>query len=135
VRLDPPTPYAPTAVLDAIASADQLVIGPGSLHTSLLAVVAVPDINAALHTAAARTVFVANLRGVRSTAGLTLADHISALADHGVTPDVIVVDENTTIADGPLPPNAHIVRKPLARFDVPAHDPAQLAKALADLVG
>ncbi len=135
VRLDPPTPYAPTAVIDAIAAADQIVIGPGSLHTSVLAVLAVPDIHQALHTAAARTIFVANLRGVRSTAGLTLADHIGALADHGVNPDVVVVDENTTMADGPLPPHLHLVRKPLARFDVPAHDPAQLAKALADLVG
>ena len=135
VRLDPPAPYAPTAVLDAIAAADQIVIGPGSLHTSLLAVLGVPDIKQALHTAAARTVFVANLRGIRSTAGLTLADHIAALADHGVAADVVLVDENTKMADGPLPPNAQIVRAPLARFDVPAHDPAQLAKALADLVG
>jgi uncharacterized cofD-like protein len=135
VRLDPPSPLTPTAVLDAIASADQIVIGPGSLHTSLLAVLAVPDIRAALRTAPARTVFVANLRGVRSTAGLTLADHLGALADHGVGVDVVLVDENTTIADGPLPQNAHIVRQPMARFDVPAHDPAQLAKALSDLVG
>jgi uncharacterized cofD-like protein len=135
VRLDPPQPYAPTAVLDAIASADQIVIGPGSLHTSLLAVLAVPDIRAALHTAPARTVFVANLRGVRSTATLTLADHIAALDDHGIAADVVLVDENTHMADGELPPNLHVVRKPMARFDVPAHDPSQLAKALADLVG
>jgi uncharacterized cofD-like protein len=135
LRLDPPSPMTPTAVLDAIASADQIVIGPGSLHTSLLAVLAVPDIKAALHTAAGRTIFVANLRGVRSAAALTLADHIGALADHGVNPDVVLVDENTTMADGPLPPNAHIVRQAMARFDTPAHDPAQLAKALADLVG
>ena len=135
VRLDPPAPYAPTAVVDAIASADQIVIGPGSLHTSLLAVLTVPDIKAALHTAAAPTVFVANLRGVRSTATHTLADHVAALSDHGVTVDVVVVDENTPMADGDLPPRPKIVRAPMARFDVPAHDPAQLAKALADLVG
>ncbi|MEY2472230.1 MAG: hypothetical protein QOK28_1559 [Actinomycetota bacterium] len=135
VRLDPPAPFTPTTALDAIAAADQIVIGPGSLHTSLLAVLAVPDISAALHAAPARTVFVANLRGVRSTAALTLADHLAALADHGVTADVVVVDENTHMADGDLPPHQRIVRAPIARFDVPAHDPAQLAKTLADLVG
>jgi uncharacterized cofD-like protein len=135
VRLEPPAPLAPAAAVDAIAGADQIVIGPGSLHTSLLAVLAVPDIRAALRSAAAPTVFVANLRGVRSTAALTLADHIAALAQHGTTPDVVVVDENTHMADGDLPPHQHIVRAPMARFDVPAHDPAQLAKTLADLVG
>ena len=135
VRLDPPSPETPTAVLDAIAAADQIVLGPGSLHTSVLAVTTAPAIHAALRTAAARTVFVANLRSVRSAAGLTLADHLAHLAAHDVNPDVILVDENTPMADGDLPPHAHIVRKPVARFDVPAHDPAQLAKALADLVG
>ena len=135
VRIDPPAPAVPTAVTDAIAAADQILLGPGSLHTSVLAVVAVPAIREALHTAAARIVFVANLRDVRSTAGMTLAAHIEALISHGTTPDVVLVDENTPMADGPLPPQLRVVRTPLARFDVPAHDPAQLAKALADLVG
>ncbi len=135
VRLDPPNAATPTAVVDAIAAADQIVLGPGSLHTSLLAVAAVPAIGAALRTASARIVFVANLRGVRSTAGLTLAAHLEALAAHDVAPDVVLADENTHMADGDLPPHVSIVRAPIARVDVPAHDPAQLAKALADLVG
>ncbi len=135
VRLDPAAAATPTAVTDAIAAADQIVLGPGSLHTSVLAVAAVPAIHAALRTAAARTVFVANLRGVRSTAGVTLAAHLDALAAHDVAPDVVLVDENTVMAEGPLPPHVTVVRAPVARFDVPAHDPAQLAKALADLVG
>jgi hypothetical protein len=57
------------------------------------------------------------------------------LAAHGTVPDVVLVDENTPMAEGALPPHLHVVRTPLARFDVPSHDPAQLAKALADLVG
>ncbi len=135
VRLDPPNAVTPTAVLDAIAAADQIVLGPGSLHTSLLAVVAAPAIGEALRAAAARIVFVANLRGVRSTAGLTLAAHLEALAVHDVAPDIVLVDENSFMAEGELPPQATVVRTPIARFDAPAHDPAQLAKALADLVG
>jgi uncharacterized cofD-like protein len=135
VRLDPPNPAPPTAVLDAIAAADQIIIGPGSLHTSLLAVVAVPAIQQALHTAGARTVFVANLRAVRSTDDFTLAEHVDALVAHRVNPDIVLVDDRGDLPDGDLQPNLHIVRAPIARIDAPAHDPAQLAKALADLVG
>lgn len=135
VRLDPPNPDTPTAAIDAIAGADQIILGPGSLHTSVLAVIAVPAIADALHRAAARTVFVANLRGVRSTAGMSLADHLEHIVAHDVNPDVVLVDESSTMVDGALPPNVHVVRAPIARIDLPAHDPAQLAKALADLVG
>lgn len=135
IRLDPPEPPTPPGVLDAIASADQIVIGPGSLHTSLLAVLAVPAINKALQRATADTVFVANLRAVRSTTGWGLARHLDALAAHGIHPRTVLIDENSPLADEDVAGSAEIVRRAIARFDVPAHDPAQLAKALADLVG
>jgi uncharacterized cofD-like protein len=135
IRLEPAEPTTPPSVLDAIAAADQIVIGPGSLHTSLLAVLAVPEINVALRHAAARTVFVANLRAVRSTTGWDLARHVDALAAHDIHPHVVLTDENAHLADGHVPADARVVRRPLARFDAPAHDPVQLAKALADLVG
>lgn len=135
VRVEPAAPVTPTAVTDAIAAADQIVLGPGSLHTSLLAVIAVPAIATALRTAGARTVFVANLRGVRSTAGLTLGEHVAQLVEHGFTPDAVLAAESAALPDGALPPNTTVVRRPIARVDAPAHDPGQLAKALADLVG
>lgn len=135
IHLDPPEPATPPAVLTAIAAADQIVIGPGSLHTSLLAVLAVPAINAALRDATAKTIFVANLRSVRSTTDWDLAAHVAALAAHGIHPTTVLVDENSYMADGALPGGPELVRRPLARFDVPAHDPVQLAKALTDLVG
>jgi uncharacterized cofD-like protein len=135
IRLDPSEPATPDAVLAAIAAADQIVIGPGSLHTSLLAVLAVPAINEALRTAPADIVFVANLRAVRSTTGWDLARHLDALDAHGVHPCTVLVDENSALDTARLRDGTTIVRRPIARFDVPAHDPTQLAKALADLVG
>lgn len=135
VALEPAQPVTPQPVVDAIAAADQLVLGPGSLHTSLLAVLTVPAINAAVRAATADLVFVANLRSVRSTQGWTLAQHLAALAAHGVTPAVVVADELSLMAEGALPSGVRLVRAPMARFDTPAHDPAQLAKTLADLVG
>ncbi|MBA2609699.1 MAG: uridine diphosphate-N-acetylglucosamine-binding protein YvcK [Actinobacteria bacterium] len=135
IRLEPPAPPTPPSVLEAIAAADQIVIGPGSLHTSLLAVLAVPDVNAALRQATAETVFVANLRAVRSTMGWDLGRHLAALAAHEIHPQTVLVDENTPLAHGEVAGSSRVVRRPIARFDVPAHDPVQLAKALADLVG
>ncbi len=135
LRLDPPNPATPEGVLDAIAAADQIIIGPGSLHTSLLAVLVVPAITDAISRAKAKSVFVANLRSVRSTAGYDLADHLHALAAHGIRPDIALIDEHATMADGDLPADVQAARRSIARIDAPAHDPAQLAKALADLVG
>ena len=48
VSLIPPDARTPGGALEAIAEADQIVVGPGSLFTSVLAVVAVPAIRQAL---------------------------------------------------------------------------------------
>lgn len=48
VSIVPPDATVPPEVLEAIAGADQVVIGPGSLFTSVLAVCVVPGIRSAL---------------------------------------------------------------------------------------
>jgi uncharacterized cofD-like protein len=121
VSLVPPDPVAPTAALEAIAAADQIVIGPGSLFTSVLAVVVVPAIRDALATTKAQKVYVANLRPqIPETAGYDVEAHVDALRAHGLDVDEVL---------------AHTPDRPLARDDGLAHDPARLALALADLVG
>src|SRR5436853_49097 len=62
VWLVPDDPQASPAALQALAAADQIVIGPGSLFTSVLAVVAVPAIRKALAAASGQKVYVCNLR-------------------------------------------------------------------------
>ena len=61
-RSSRPTPPSRPRCSQAIADADQVVIGPGSLFTSVLAVCAVPAIRAALPAGPGGRVYVCNLR-------------------------------------------------------------------------
>jgi uncharacterized cofD-like protein len=91
VDLVPPDAPVPPEVLTAVADADQVVIGPGSLFTSVLAVCVVPDIRSALAARTGGRVYVCNLRPqLPETAGFTTADHLRAVLDHGVPVDVMV---------------------------------------------
>lgn len=133
VSLVPPDPEAPNEVLEAIAAADQVVVGPGSLFTSVLAVVAVPAIRDALAAAAGKVIYVANLRQqAPETEGFDVAAHVAALRAHGVEPDVVLHDP-ATLPIGDL--DVRVVEAPLAAADGDGHDPAQLAAALSGLVG
>jgi uncharacterized cofD-like protein len=132
VSLVPPDARTPEGALDAIADADQIVIGPGSLFTSVLAVVAVPAVRAALAEADARKVYVCNLRPQDpETAGYDVADHVAALAAHGLSIDVALCHP------GALPmgdPGVVCVEEAVAAPDLSEHDPSLLAGALARLV-
>ena len=133
ISLVPPDADAPAEAVTAILEADQVVIGPGSLFTSVLAAATVPALRDALTETAARKVYVANLRPqVPETEGYDVAGHVRALADHGVEVDVVVCDP-ATIELGDLA--APAVRADLGRPDGGGHDPARLAAVLADLVG
>ena len=135
VSLVPADATAPAEALAAIAAADQVVLGPGSLFTSVLAVVAVPAIREALAATSARKVYVCNLRQQQpETAGYDFAAHVAALEGHGVVVDDVLAHP------GALPPpgdriDARYVERPIALPGLAGHDPGQLAIALADLVG
>jgi len=102
ISLDPPAPPAPPRALRALADADVIVIGPGSLFTSVLAACVVPEINAALASSTARKVYVANLRPEDpETLGFSLQDHLDALRAHGVEPTDVIVDSASQFANQP----------------------------------
>jgi uncharacterized cofD-like protein len=135
VSIVPPDAATSPEVVAAVSAADQVVIGPGSLFTSVLATCVVPGILTALHHRRGGRVYVCNLRPqLPETAGLGPADHLAAVRAHGVPVDVMVVD-----AAGPVPAAApggpRIVAAPIARPDRAAHDPVALAGVLAALVG
>ena len=121
---------------NAIGDADQIVIGPGSLYTSVLAAMAVPDITKAVSKSGARRIYVANLRPQRAeTTGYDVSRHLAALMDHGVVVDTVLCDTSgitlgDTEAFGP-----DFVLAELAKANGLAHDPGKLAGALAGLVG
>ena len=134
VSLVPPDAAAPPAATEAIQNADQIVIGPGSLFTSILAACVVPDIKQALARAKAQKVYVANLRPqIPETAGYDVAAHVEALTAHGIEVDTVLYDD-ARIPTGDLGPNITAVRRGLASADN-GHDATELATALADLVG
>ncbi len=133
VSLVPADARAPEAALTALARADQVVIGPGSLFTSVLAVVAVPDVREALATTPGRKVYVCNLRPqLPETAGYDVAAHVDALRAHGLEVDVVLCHPRS-LPVGRL--DVECVERPVARHDGSGHDPALLGAALEDLLG
>lgn len=134
VSLVPGDPPASPEALAAVDGADLVVIGPGSLFTSVLAALAVPALAEAVRQAGGRRVYVANLRPQPAeTAGYDVAAHVDALAAHGIEVDVVLAD-TTAIDLGHV--RSAVMETPLARPDGgPGHDPARLAAALEGLVG
>lgn len=132
VSLTPPDPPVAPGVVDALLAADQIVIGPGSLYTSVLAAAAVPGVRDALAATTARRVYVCNLAPqVPETAGYGVADHVDALRAHGLEVDVVVCHSGGLAVDGIDVP---VVERPVATPSGLAHDPALLAGVLRDLV-
>src|SRR5258708_29091586 len=81
--LDPANVQPLPQTLEAMARADLITIGPGSLFTSLIPNLLVPGIAQALVNSAAVKVYVGNLMTqANESLGLTEADHISALNRH-----------------------------------------------------
>jgi uncharacterized cofD-like protein len=133
VSLVPADPAAPAEVVAALADADQLVLGPGSLFTSVLAALSVPAVRDGVARSPAAAVYVCNLRPqVPETEGFDVGRHLDALADHGVRVDTVVCD-TAAMALGTV--SLPVVDVPLARPNGRAHDPVRLADVLADLAG
>ena len=81
VFLDPADVKANDEALDEIARADLIVIGPGSLYTSVVANLLVPAVPEAIRSSAARKVYVCNIvTQPGQTDGYSVADHIDAVA-------------------------------------------------------
>jgi uncharacterized cofD-like protein len=78
------TVAANPAALEAVAAADLVVLGPGSLYTSLLACLVCDGLPAALRDSPARRVYISNTTTQPGQSdGYTLTDHVAAVLDHG----------------------------------------------------
>lgn len=85
MELAPRAPKANGDCIDEILSADLLVIGPGSLYTSLIPNLLVPEVARALNESRAPLVYVANIMEQRGeTEGMSLNDHLEAMRAHGL---------------------------------------------------
>lgn len=125
---------APKPAIEAIEQADQIVLGPGSLFTSVLAAAIVPEIRAALAEAQGRTarIYVCNLRAEEAeTRGYDIAAHVAALSRHGIEVDVVLAQAGA-LPTGDCP--TRVVEHQIATDSGAAHDPDRLGQALESLV-
>jgi len=150
VSLEVGTVRATASALEAIHDADLLVLGPGSLFTSLIPHLLVPEIHEALARRRAPLIWVANVDEQEGeTEGMDLDAHLDALVDHGATDLIDLVLASTLIRRGtavvgvPLQPRfargasrGGVARPPIevrpiaSRLRPHLHDPVLLAKAL-----
>lgn len=142
VYLDPADPPAHPGAVEAILEADQIVLGPGSLFTSLIATLLVPQIRDAFIEAIGFKVFVCNNRIQKGeTEGFTASAHVAALASHinSARLDAIVIQAPILEGDGVLndlgrlPDAAPRVVEADVCDRAGGHDAARLAEVLKDL--
>ncbi|MCL2807855.1 MAG: YvcK family protein [Coriobacteriia bacterium] len=99
VALDPVNPPANPAAVKAIIEADLLVLGPGSLFTSIIPNLLIPGIVDAIIQSRAATVFICPVADVQGeTWGLDAGELVNALLTHGLEGrlDYALVNQNET---------------------------------------
>jgi uncharacterized cofD-like protein len=155
VWLTPEAPRALPRAVAAFARTDLVVLGPGSLYTSIIPNLLVPEIREALRATKARVVYVCNvMTQPGETDGYTAADHLEALHRHGLAGvvDIVVVNDAPVSVEAAASYerlSAHpvrideerlktlgvrVVRAPVAaESDVVRHDPDRLSQALLRL--
>jgi uncharacterized cofD-like protein len=85
LRLEPATADPLPETLEAIANADLITLGPGSLYTSLITNLLVRGIPEALAASRATKVFVCNLMTqANESLGLSASEHIEKIMQHAV---------------------------------------------------
>jgi uncharacterized cofD-like protein len=110
VWLEPNNPPAYPDAIKSILTADMIIIGPGSLYTSIIPNLLVPDISEAIRASKGLKIFICNVATQPGeTDGFSCNDHLLALEEHSVGGmyDVIAVNENFS---GNLPNNVDWVR-------------------------
>ena len=156
VWLSPESPAPLPQSLEAIARADLVVLGPGSLFTSVIPNLLIPGVREALRSTHARVVYVCNvMTQPGETDAFSAADHVEALHRHGAAGliDAVLVNDTpvsdelakayagqgaarVAADDGRLRElGVHVVHAALAAgSNVFRHDPARLSRTLLRLV-
>jgi uncharacterized cofD-like protein len=147
VWIQPADVRASEDAVAAIAEAEIVVLGPGSLYTSVLPVLLIPAISAAIARASGVRVYVCNVATqVGETEGYDLADHVDALLAHTQPDlvDLVLANDRFNGDDAPWPADAvqprwppavdpapHLATDAIASLDEPHHhDPERLATAI-----
>jgi uncharacterized cofD-like protein len=103
IELDPPTPAAFPEAVAALESADLILLGPGSLYTSILPNLLIPGIRQAVASSRARVVLLLNLMTQPGeTDGMMGLAHLRAIERHAGGGLVDTVLYNSTAIPGAL---------------------------------
>ena len=133
VSLTPSAARSPEQAIAAIEAADLIVLGPGSLFTSVLAALAPTDLTDAVRRSSARTVYVCNLRQqIPETAGYDVGRHVAALVAHDIVPDVVLADL-ASMALGEVPEPVKVIQACLTGTNNAVHDTELLSRELQRL--
>jgi len=123
VRIDPADAVPAPGVLEALRAADAVILGPGSLYTSILATLVVPGVVETLVRSSAVRIFVCNaMTEPGETDGYGVAEHLRALATHGLPVDAL---DYVVVNASPIP------RKVRARYEIEGAQPVSADFAVA----
>lgn len=141
VRLIPAEPPACVEAVEAIRTADWVILGPGSWFTSVMPHLLVPEISAALHTTRARRALTLNLSAQDGeTTGFSAADHVRSLTDYAadLRLDVVIADPSSVedlddLTESAQALGAQLLLRQVSEGDGTAqHDMLRLAAAYSD---
>ena len=147
VWLEPDGAPAFPPVIRSLLNADMIVVGPGSLYTSLLPNLLVRDVLAAVQASQALKVFVCNIAAQPGeTQAFSCYDHVRALEDHVGEDlfDIVLCNDNYDVfsddeiqwvkADEKSRSDTRLYTADLVNYDRPRrHDSTRLAQTLMDL--
>ncbi len=114
LSLAPAKPRATPEAIEAIHNADLIVLGPGSLYTSIIPNLLVDGIPQAIRDSNADKIYVTNvLTQLGETTGYTVGDHIEAILLHSGTPanlgyrlmEAVLVNDQTPKLEDKIPPD------------------------------
>ncbi|MFZ5908434.1 MAG: gluconeogenesis factor YvcK family protein [Chloroflexota bacterium] len=147
VWLEPNDAPAFPPVIQALLNADMILVGPGSLYTSLLPNLLVHDLMAALRASRALKIFICNIATQSGeTESYSCYDHVRALEEHVGEDlfDIVLCNDNYdarlggsaqwVVADQASRRDARLYTADLVDVDQPwRHDSVKLAQVLMDL--
>ena len=126
VRLLPEHTPALPAALDAIRRAEVILLGPGSLYTSVIPNLLVDGISEAIADSPALKIYVCNIMTQDGeTEGMTAQDHLTALLEHGLP----------RMVDLCLCNSDPISRELLERYSAEDAEPMQVDRREVELLG
>lgn len=98
IRLEPENPKPAEEVIEAIEEAEVILLGPGSLYTSIVPNLLISEVASAIQASKAEKIYIANMMSQPGeTTGFTVEDHIKELEKFlgvGTINKVIVNNEN-----------------------------------------